>query len=193
VDTLQAIATRRSVRAYTPELVTKAQLDELIDAAVSAPSGLNRQPWSFAIINDPAKIEQLEQSVRDAWLGNNERGEQTEAANTETSNEMRALIESGFAMFHGAPAAIICLAPSHDEMALLDTALAAGNLMLAAHALGLATCPVALTHPYLDHPATKAELGIPADLRVVLTVVLGTPSGPPPPRPPRSTPQLFWI
>lgn len=191
MGTLEAIATRRSVRSYTSDPVPKARIEELIEAAVAAPSDLNRQPWSFAIINDAAKIEQLEQSVRDAWVGNNDRGGAA-AQSSDIQENMRALIESGFAMFHGAPAAIICLAPNGDEMAFLDTAVAAQNLMLAAHATGLATCPVALTHPYLDHPDTKFELGIPTDLRIVLVIVVGTPSGAPPPKPPRPMPPLFW-
>lgn len=130
-------------------------------------------------------------SVRDSWTGNNDRGGST-AEQSETHDAVRALIDSGFSMFHGAPAAIICLAPIGDEMAFLDTGLAAQNLMLAAHATGLATCPVGLTHPYLEHPDTKAELGIPHDLRIVLVIVVGTPSGPPPPTPPRTKPPLFW-
>lgn len=192
METLEAITTRRAVRSYTSDPVTTAEIEMLIDAAIAAPSGLNRQPWSFAIVNNAEKIAELAVSVRDAWVGKNDRGG-VPIGGSGTQQEMQALIESGFAMFHGAPAAIICLAPTGDEMAYLDTALAAESLMLAAHDSGLATCPVALTHPYLDHPDTKSELGIPADLRVVLTIVVGTPEGSPPPAPERPTPPLFWI
>ncbi len=49
---LEAIYTRRSIREFTNESVTLADLQEIIKAGIWAPSGLNNQPWRFAIVTD---------------------------------------------------------------------------------------------------------------------------------------------
>ncbi len=59
---LEAIYSRRSVREYTDEPVEDQQVLEIIRAGMWAPSGLNNQPWRFAIVKEPglkAKFEPL--------------------------------------------------------------------------------------------------------------------------------------
>jgi len=50
----RTVATRRSVREFSPEPVPMEVIDAAIRAAGSAPSGANRQPWTFAVVTDPA-------------------------------------------------------------------------------------------------------------------------------------------
>ena len=59
MDTLEAIRTRRSIRAYTDELITDEQIDALLSAAMQAPSAGNQQPWHFIVIRKRAGLEQL--------------------------------------------------------------------------------------------------------------------------------------
>lgn len=61
---LEAIYSRRSIREYTDEEVSSAQLHEIIKAGTWAPSGLNNQPWRFVIIKDQEFGEQLAQLTR---------------------------------------------------------------------------------------------------------------------------------
>lgn len=56
---LDAIYRRRSIREFTDKEVTREKLYEIVKAAIWAPSGLNNQPWRFAIIKDPQIKEQL--------------------------------------------------------------------------------------------------------------------------------------
>ncbi|MFC1844395.1 nitroreductase family protein [Thermodesulfobacteriota bacterium] len=56
---LEAIYRRRSIREFTDKEVTSEKLHEIVKAAIWAPSGLNNQPWRFAIIKDPRIKEQL--------------------------------------------------------------------------------------------------------------------------------------
>lgn len=183
--------TRRAVRSYSSRAPTKEQIETVIDAAIRAPSDLNRQPWSFLVIRGAERLDELEEEVRASWFGTSHRGVAI-AHDSEVSASIRALIDSGFAMFHGASTAIVLMAPEGDEMALIDTSLAAQNLMLAAHDIGLATCPVALTHPYFEHPDTKAELAVPQGLRVVLAMVIGTPAAASTSGPARKEPTVYW-
>ena len=64
MDLKQAIASRRAVRAYTPEPVDEAQLRALIALAVEAPSAMNRQPWSFCIVRDPAVLQRISDEAK---------------------------------------------------------------------------------------------------------------------------------
>jgi nitroreductase len=52
MDTFELIKTRRSTRKFTDELVSDELIDKIIEAGTWAPSGLNNQPWKFAVIRD---------------------------------------------------------------------------------------------------------------------------------------------
>ncbi len=52
MDIFEIIKTRRSIRKFTEEPVTDEVIDRIIEAGIWAPSGLNNQPWKFAIIRD---------------------------------------------------------------------------------------------------------------------------------------------
>lgn len=52
MDALEAIHTRRSVRSFTGEPVSKEQIEELLKAGMTAPSGCNSQPWHFVTVTD---------------------------------------------------------------------------------------------------------------------------------------------
>lgn len=56
---LDAIYNRRSRREYTDQTVDDSKLHEVIKAGIWAPSGLNNQPWRFAIVKDPAIREKI--------------------------------------------------------------------------------------------------------------------------------------
>jgi nitroreductase len=56
MDAIEAIMTRRSIRAYTREAVTDAQVQTLLRAAMAAPSAGNQQPWHFLVIRDPGLL-----------------------------------------------------------------------------------------------------------------------------------------
>jgi CBS domain-containing protein/nitroreductase len=58
----EAIHTQRAIRQFTEEPVSEADVQALLDAAVCAPSGGNRQPWHFLVLRDPelkAKVREL--------------------------------------------------------------------------------------------------------------------------------------
>jgi len=52
MDTFELIKTRRSIRKFTGEPVSDETIDKIIEAGAWAPSGLNNQPWKFAVIKD---------------------------------------------------------------------------------------------------------------------------------------------
>jgi nitroreductase len=61
VDILQAIATRRSIRKYTGQPVSRQDLEPLFKAGFQAPSAHNRQPWHFVIVTDDSTLRSIAQ------------------------------------------------------------------------------------------------------------------------------------
>ena len=62
----ELMQTRRSVRRFRPECPSREQVMKLIEAAITAPSASNKQPWRFLIITNRQVIEALASQVRAA-------------------------------------------------------------------------------------------------------------------------------
>ena len=59
METLEAILTRRSIREYTPQAVPDELVQELLAAAMQAPSAGNQQPWHFILVNERKQLDAL--------------------------------------------------------------------------------------------------------------------------------------
>jgi nitroreductase len=59
MNTLEAIRTRRSVRNFATKAIPKETIEELLRAAMSAPSAGNEQPWQFLVIDDRKKLDSI--------------------------------------------------------------------------------------------------------------------------------------
>jgi nitroreductase len=184
---------RRSVRKYTEEPVSLDDIREIIDCARYAPSDTNSQTWEFVVVLNREKIARIEELT---WEALHARA--AEATERGLEKEARMLTRSFgpyATAFRDAPALIVCLATPYEskfrdrifdpiglvpdevwrEEGIKSSCLASQNLMLAAHARGLATCP--MTGPVLlaEHPL-KAYLGIRDEAQVNMVIALGYPA-----------------
>jgi len=72
MDAMEAILTRRSIRKYTRQPVAQKDIDDLLTAAMAAPSANNQQPWHFVVIDDRRILDEIpkfhpySQMLRDA-------------------------------------------------------------------------------------------------------------------------------
>jgi len=185
MDVLQALETRRAIRAYTPEPVDRGTVEGLLRAATLAPSALNAQPWAFVVVQEPARLASCAARAKahllarpPGWM----------------PDRLREKLEDpAYDLLHRAPALVVfCARPGALEPGE-DCALAGMNFMLAAHARGLGTCPIGLARPWLNEPGVKAELGIPADCAPTLAFALGHPAEVPPPTERRPPEILAWL
>jgi nitroreductase len=185
VDALEAIYERRAVRAYDDREVEPETIRALLDAAVQAPSAMNAQPWAFVVLQHPGLLQRVSERAKELTLAELRPG-------TPLWDHRAMLASPDYDVFYGARTVIaVCASPAAwppNE----DCCLAAQNLMLAAHALGLATCPIGFARAALNEPAVKAELDIPADHAVVLPIALGYPREHPAPTPRREPRILSW-
>ena len=56
---IKNIMTRTSVRKYTNEQVSKADIETMLRAGMAAPTAVNKQPWHFVVVTDKAKLKEL--------------------------------------------------------------------------------------------------------------------------------------
>jgi nitroreductase len=180
-DFFEVLKTRRTVRSYTAEAVTRQDLQELIDSAVLAPTGMNSQPWAFTVITDQEVMRKLNAIVLGILRS-------PEAQQHMANERMKEIVnEPGFYIFHGAPALIVISGDRKVPGAMIDCQLAAENLFLAAHAKGLGTCYMGLLTLAAEHPEARKLLGIAEGYAMMAAAVVGhpdvRPEGPPQRRP----------
>lgn len=193
LQTKKLIQERRSIRKFLDKDVNKEDIINLIDCARYAPSDTNSQTWEFIIIANKEKIKEIEQITWDAL---HEKAKEAKERGFE--KEGRLLIRSFgpyATAFSEAPVLIVCLATPYeskfkerifDPIGLADEAvwreegiksssLAIQNLLLAAHAKGLGTCP--MTGPVLlAKEKLRNYLNIDETKEINMVIALGHPA-----------------
>ena len=148
--------------------VEHPRIEQCIHAASLAPSDMNRQPWAFAVLTDPERIEDYARRTK-LWLLKNLKTNPALAS-------LKPLLERpDYSVLHGAPALVFILASSVDLQAAEDSSHAAENFLLAARELDLGTCWIGLARDWFNQPAIKAELYLPGKYQVIAPIVLGYP------------------
>lgn len=182
VETLaNLIKSRRSIRRYTAEPISRETILRLLETAVWAPSAHNRQPWRFAVLTQAADIERLA-----AAMGARLRADRT--ADGDDPAEIERDVARSYARLTGAPVVIVvCLSMVEMDrypdphrarnewlMAAQSTAMAAENLLLLAHAEGLAACWICA--PLFVPELVRETLALPADWEPQGLITLGHPA-----------------
>ena len=150
METLDAIFTRRSVRAYTPEPIPARLMYRLLEVAQATASGGNVQPWGFVAVESPGRLAAL-RSLAPGIVG------EPTAVICICLDVQRAVEQGGV---------------GGEQIAWLSIGLATQNLLLAAHDLGLGACPVASFH----QGGVSIFLDLPPTVQPILFVTLGYPA-----------------
>ena len=137
----EAIARRRAVRAYKPDVVDEATVRELLKEAVRAPTAMHAEPWAFAIIQDRALLHKLSDQAKAIWSPQRD-GART-IAHPPSAHESHAaaiLARPDFNIFYDASTLIvICARPLGGFVAadcwLAVTAATASRQLTASHGL----------------------------------------------------------
>jgi len=153
MDVLEAIKTRRSIRSFKTKLISDEDAVKILEAARWAPSGGNKQSWTFNYIKDP----QVLRMIKNCSPG----------------------------LYGDAVAAIVIgIEDGVRSIGLLDVGFAAENICLAAHALGIGSCPIAS----FITGSIKKIVDAPEGWEPILVISLGYPDKVPnaPPKTPLS-------
>ncbi len=150
-ETLEVIYTRRSVRSFTGEPVSRDDLWKILKAGMSAPSAVNIQPWAFIVVTKREVLDKLCEKLPYAKM----------------------LDKAGAAI-------IVCGIPNKDKIYakdywVMDCSAASENILLAAHALGLGAVWTAV---YVDKEriaSVRNILNIPEHIIPLNVIPIGVP------------------
>jgi nitroreductase len=175
MDVIEAIHSRRSIRAFEPTPVERNLIESLIwDAAQAPPPFAGQIPWTFTVLEGAERIARFGARAKD-HAAQAHPGEADWAWATRRE----------FEVFWRAPAVVIISGRRED------CCRAGQNLMLSAHARGLGTCWVGAPMAWLNLAEVKAELRLAADQEPVSALCVGyaktTPAAPP-----RARPSITW-
>lgn len=184
IGLFEAMYSQRTLRRFKPDPVQDELITKLIDAAIRAPSGGNRQPWAFIVIREAASKQKIGEWYLDAWTRTygvvpKEAREQFPAtmkraygsaehlANHLAESPVLIMVCAVQPQFPGGESAVVA---SHYGSVFP----AVQNLLLAARGLGLGA---ALTTLHKVHEAEVKELlGIPVNIESVALVPVGYPT-----------------
>ena len=188
-DIIEIIKTRRSVRDYKEDPVSDEDIKFMIDCARYAPSGSNMQPWSFLVIQNKEMIHNLSESGKKAMIP---LAEQIVNDPNKVTGFISFLKSKGTKLFYNAPLLVIILGNKKSLTADWDCAMAAQNMMLAAHSRGIGSCWIGLVMPALMDEKILKELGAPPGYKAVAPLIFGYPRSETK-MPRRTEPEVKWL
>lgn len=146
-DFQEIIKTRRSIRKYLKKAIDKEQIMQLLEAAMYAPSARNEQPWHFIVVNEREILNKITE------------------------------IHPYAAMLKDAPLAILVLADKSIETTegyrVQDCSAATQNILLSAHAMGLATVWLGV-YPRAERMLAISQLFcLPQNIEAISIIAIG--------------------
>nr|WP_175800211.1 nitroreductase family protein [Burkholderia anthina] len=172
---------RRSIRRYLDVPIARSVLDTLIDAAISAPSAHNRQPWRFAVVVERDAKRRVAIAMGERLRADRRRDGDADSVIDEDVARSHARITGAAALV------IVCVTMADMDvypddtrsraeylMAVQSTAMAGQNLLLAASAAGLGACW--LCAPMFCPDTVCGTLGLPRDWQPQGMITLGYPA-----------------
>ena len=190
MDLMEAMKERRSTRAFLEKTVARETLEYLLHLATQAPSAINLQPWELTIVSGEEKkrlsrvlVKRMKE--RNITCGPGAKNPLSEAFMERQRGLLNTIqphlpedivfqnfINEGSCNFYGAPTAvIISIDQVFSSARFTDIGVLVGYLVLAAHGLGLSTCPIGLITAFDED--IKEELNISDEKQVVIGVAVG--------------------
>ncbi len=168
-QTLETIFSRKSVRSYTNQPVTKEQLNTLVKAAMAAPTAVDKRPWEFIVITEKNILAQLALVLPYAQMANN------------------------------AAAGIIVLGNIEKQWGgkdsqfwIMDCSAATENILLAAESMGLGAVWTAIYPDRERIEAVRKIFGFPEILVPLNFIPIGIPTGEEKPKNKYNPEQIHW-
>jgi nitroreductase len=167
IDIFLAIKNRRSVRQFKPDPITDEHLELILDAARYAPSGGNNQPWCFLVVRERENLVRLQRKL-EVWMR-----ERIRTTGLDPAIQAESAITCLAGIFT-APLMIYIFVDTsvYPKLVAYDGTLAAGNLMLAARALGYGTC---FQTTFFPEEIIYEHFGVPEYLYLICAIPVGLP------------------
>lgn len=171
MDALECLTERRSIKAYKSDMVDEEVLQNIIEAGVNAPTGMNKQ--------SPIIIAVADRELRDKLSALN-----AKVAGVEHDP------------FYGAPVVLVVLADKSVGTHIYDGSLVMGNLLNAAYASGLSACWIHRAKEVFESEEGKAilkSLGIEGEYEGIGNCIIGYADCPQPAKRPRKENYVYYV
>ena len=170
MDAMQNLLTRRSVRQYKEDPIPQDVLERIVEAGTYAATGMGKQSPIIVAVTNRALRDRL--------------------------SRMNAAVMGGSGdPFYGAPVVLVVLADKSIGTHVYDGSLVMGNLMLAAHAEGVASCWIHRAKEEFESEEGRQilrDLGIEGDYEGIVHCILGYADGEEPQPKPRKASYVYW-
>ena len=171
MEALANLKNRRSIRKYKDTMVPKEILEQIMEAGLYAASGMNRQPVIMIAVTNKDMRDRMSKLNAQVMGSDND-------------------------PFYGAPCLIVVLAEREMRNRVYDGSLVMGNLMQAAHDLGVGSCWIHRAKEVFDTEEGKEilkSIGVEGDYEGIGNCILGYVDGEYPQAAPRKENRIFWI
>ena len=196
MELLEAIQNRKSIRKFKPDPVPRVMLEEILQAAVRAPSAINTQPWECWVAGgetlqrlggdlygeavkgrQPRADFVLSETWKDVYwnrMRENGKGLFGLLGIARHDKEKRSAFVLSMQRFFGAPQVIfLCLDSSLGDYSIFDCGCFTQNICLLAESKGLGTC---IQHSGVHYPdIIRKYVPIPAEKRILVAIAVGYP------------------
>jgi nitroreductase len=175
-EVIENILTRRSIRSYKSEQISDEELNTVLEAARYAPSGSNSQSWVFTVLQNQAKIDEMNDIIREVFK------EIKVDENTYRSikSGKKAAENDNYHFCYHAPTLVIVSNDRSYSNGMADSAAALENIFLASHSLGFGSCWINQPRWFGEEPKLREylkQLGVPDNHMVCGAAAIGYNSG----------------
>jgi len=181
-DFYELVASRKSIRKYKTKAISRDILERVLEAGLHAPSGKNKQNWRYFVVSGKKRDEYIKLSQK-SWLGIKDILEK------KLKPSLYAFTERYFYTLGDAPVIIFCYSVNDPEEKYLTSIgsvyMSVQNMILAAVAEGLGTCPMGApleikndVNRFLEIEKYENEEG--QKMELLCALVLGWPDHEPP-------------
>lgn len=172
-EIINAMKERRSIRKFTAEMPKKEDLEQIVEAGLYAASGMGKQAGLIIAVTNKEIRDRLAEANRKigGW-------------------------KEGFDPFYGAPVVFIVLADKSAFTHIYDGSLVLGNMMLAAHSLGLGSIWIHRAKEEFESEEWKnllADLGVKGEYEGIGHCAVGYIDGEAPAAAPRKPGRIYWV
>ena len=178
-EIIKAIKERRSVREYEDTPVEKEKIEQILEAGMWGPSAKNEQKWHFTVITNKEIMKKISEM-------------RIQAETDKNSVMMQRAKTKEDPILYNAPLYIVITAPVDYKWADIDGTIAAHDMILAAHSLGLGRCYIGTVKILKDDEEFKKLLQVPDGHKIIITMVFGYAKEEPEPKE-RNKDVVTWI
>ncbi len=172
-EIIKAIKERRSIRKFKPDMPSKAEIEQIVEAGLYAANGMGKQ----AVVTVAVTNQEIRDRISEA-------------------NRQIGGWKEGFDPFYGAPVILIVLAEKNWANRVYDGSLVMGNMMLASHSLGLGSIWIHRAREEFEQDEWKkflSDLGVSGEWEGIGHCAVGYIEGEVPQAARRREGRVFWV